>query len=221
MSDEGTTTTTGDEGTATEQEQQATEQEQKAPEQAQQESPEQTIARLQRELSSARGEASKGRVNAKEKAAQEREQQVVSNILKALGLNKDGEKEVSVDDLTTQLSAAQRETKQLRMREAVRAAAARDKTVDPDRILRDAEFLRALDALEPGDDDGLKKAIRATLEVAPWLAVQETAPKRSGNDTSGGTGESQLTKDQFKQMSGAERNELFNKNPDLYRSLRS
>lgn len=187
------------------------------------ETPEQTIARLQKELRETRGESVKQRLSAKDKAAQEAQQKLIGDVLAALGLDKDGNKATSAEELMAELERAKEETKQLRLREAVRSVATGDATVDPARLLRDAEFLASIKELDPSDTSGVKAAIEATLEAAPWLkVVQETqAPRRSGPDGAGSPGEGKLTKDEFAKMSGAERNKLFRERPDVYRSLNS
>lgn len=193
----------------------------KAPKAPEGETLEQQVARLTRELAAARGEAAKGRVTAKEKAANEREADVVGKVLSALGLNKDGEKVQTTDELLANLAGLQKTNRELQMREAVREATAGVKGADATRLLRDSVFLSEIAEIDPTDSATLKAKVTATLEAAPWLrveAVPET-PKRSGTDMSGGTGEGALTQEKFRQMSGAERNALYRTNPAEYQRM--
>lgn len=145
------------------------------------------IARLERELASTRDETAKKRITAKEQAANEREAETVQKVLAALGLNKDGEKVVNADELAAKLQAEQAKTKSLQMREAVRDAV--DDPAEAGRLLKHTDFLDAVQGLEPGDTEGIKKAVTATLTANPWLKSAPGAPGRSGTDMSGGTGE--------------------------------
>ena len=145
------------------------------------------IARLERELASTRDETAKKRITAKEQAANEREAETVKKVLAALGLNEDGEKVVNADELAAKLQAEQAKTKSLQMREAVRDAVA--DPAEAGRLLKHTDFLEAVKGLEPGDVEGIKKAVAATLTANPWLKSAPGAPGRSGTDMSGGTGE--------------------------------
>lgn len=145
------------------------------------------IARLERELASTRDETAKKRITAKEQAANEREAETVKKVLAALGLNEDGEKVVNADELAAKLQAEQAKTKSLQMREAVRDAV--DDPAEAGRLLKHTDFLDAVQGLEPGDTEGIKKAVTATLTANPWLKSAPGARGKSGTDMSGGTGE--------------------------------
>lgn len=182
-----------------------------------QETDSERVERLERELSAARREAAKDRVNAKKAAADTREQEVVKTILAALGLKEDGSKEVTVDTVTAELTKAQTELRELKLRETVRAAVKDVPGADADRLLTHAPFLETVRALEDGDANGLKTAIGDTLNVAPWLRVAP-AVTRSGSEP-GGSGEADVTAEQFAAMSNPEKNALFAKNPELFLKL--
>lgn len=191
------------------------------------ESLEEANARLTRELADVRREVSRSRVNAKTKAADERESEIVRAILGALGRDESGERQVSVEELTQQLQASQRETKDLRVREAVRTVAADVEGADASRLLESVSFRSAIAELEPDDADGILAAVNATLEASPWLKVSQddtagvksAQPKRSGTDVSGGSREGAITLEKFRAMSGPEKNALFQRDPNLYREL--
>lgn len=159
----------------------------KSKEPPRQETDAEKIARLERELASTRDETAKKRITAKEQAANEREAETVKKVLAALGLNEDGEKVVNADELAAKLQAEQAKTKSLQMREAVRDAV--DDPAEAGRLLKHTDFLEAVKGLEPGDVEGIKKAVAATLTANPWLKSAPGARGKSGTDMSGGTGE--------------------------------
>ena len=151
------------------------------------ETPEQKIARLEATLASVRDDSARKRLNAKEQAAADRESEVTNRILQALGLGKDGEKVVNADELLAKLTAEQAKNKSLQMREAVRDAVS-DAT-EAGRLLKNTDFLSAIEGLEPGDSTGIKKAVTDTLTANPWLKSAPGAQGKSGTDMSGGTGD--------------------------------
>lgn len=184
------------------------------------ETAEQKIARLERDLRSARQEAGKSRVNAKKTAAEERETEIVTKLLNVLGVTKTGEKKVTVSDLTAQLETAQAETRQLQLRDTIRTVAP-SVQADPDRLLRDSVFLASASEADPTDQAAIKQLISDSLGDAPWLKAAETrAPQgRSGNDPSGGAGGSSMTLDDFRKLDGHELNKLFQTDPDVFRKF--
>ena len=151
------------------------------------ETPEQKIARLEATLAGVRDDSAKKRLNAKEQAAADRESEVTNRILQALGLGKDGEKVVNADELLAKLTAEQAKNKSLQMREAVRDAVT-DAT-EAGRLLKNTDFLSAIEGLEPSDSTGIKKAVTDTLTANPWLKSAPGAQGKSGTDMSGGTGD--------------------------------
>ncbi|TXL91590.1 hypothetical protein [Streptomyces sp. IB2014 016-6] len=156
------------------------------------ESPEATIARLQKELKAANGESAKARTTAKKAAADEARTEIVQELGKALGLVKD-EKDTPPDPaaLTAkieQATAAHRET-------AVELAVYRGAGkygADPDALTDSRAFLNSIKGLDPSDE-GFGKAVSAAIKKAvednPKLKVGTQAPASSAGDFGGGTGD--------------------------------
>ncbi|MFJ1858747.1 hypothetical protein ACIOHA_15730 [Streptomyces anulatus] len=158
------------------------------------ESPEATIARLQKELKAANGESAKARTTAKKAAADEARTEIVQELGKALGLIKDDDKDATPPDpaaLTAkieQATAAHRET-------AVELAVYRGAGkygADPDALTDSRAFLNSIKGLDPSDD-GFSKAVSAAIKKAvednPKLKTGSQAPDRSAGDFNGGTGD--------------------------------
>ncbi|MFJ2183444.1 hypothetical protein ACIOJG_22765 [Streptomyces anulatus] len=158
------------------------------------ESPEATIARLQKELKAANGESAKARTTAKKAAADEARTEIVQELGKALGLIKDDDKDATPPDpaaLTAkieQATAAHRET-------AVELAVYRGAGkygADPDALTDSRAFLNSIKGLDPSDG-GFSKAVSAAIKKAvednPKLKTGSQAPDRSAGDFSGGTGD--------------------------------
>ena len=156
------------------------------------EDPAATIARLQKELKTANGEAAKARTGAKKAAADEARAEIVQELGKALGLIKD-DKDTPPDPaaLTArieQATAAHRET-------AVELAVYRGASkygADPDALTDSRAFLSSIKDLDPSDE-GFAKAVQAAIKKAvddnPKLKAASQAPARSSGDFSGGTGD--------------------------------
>lgn len=150
------------------------------------ETPEQTIARLTAELTSARQEAGKSRVNAKQAAAEEARQSLVQELGKALGLVKTDEP-VDPAKLTAQLTEQQATAAAAQVQLAVFKAAAKH-GADAESLLDSNSFLRSLDGLAPTDADKIDAAIKAAVDANPKLKTAPVAG-RSGAEFAGGTGE--------------------------------
>lgn len=151
------------------------------------ETPEQTIARLTAELTSARQEAGKSRVNAKQAAAEEARNSLVQELGKALGLVKAEGEQVDPAKLTAQLTEQQATAQAAQVQLAVFKRAATH-GADPEALLDSNSFLRTLDGLAPSDADKIDAAIKAAVEANPKLKAAQAAG-RSGAEFAGGTGE--------------------------------
>jgi hypothetical protein len=184
----------------------------------QQETPEQTIARLTREVESARKEAGKSRVNAKQAAADEARNATLSKVLEALGVKADGSKKVSLEDVQAEsakkdASLAQLAAENLVLRRAGALGA------DADKLLNWSPFTSAVGKLDPSSDDYQTQVDALITEQKasnPFLATQ--AVGKSGSEI-GGSGPQAITKERFDAMSGAEKNQLYITNPGLYQQL--
>ncbi|WP_394434517.1 hypothetical protein [Streptomyces sp. SGAir0957] len=155
------------------------------------EDPAATIARLQKDLKTANGEAAKARTSAKKAAADEARTEIVQELGKALGLIKD-DKDAPPDPaaLTAQIEKATAAHRSTALELAVYRGAAKA-GVDPDAITDSRAFMASITDLDPADD-GFAKAVTAAMKKAaednPKLKAASQAPARSSSDFSGGTG---------------------------------
>lgn len=153
------------------------------------ETPEQTIARLTTELTAARGEAGKTRVNAKQAAADEARTELAQQIGKALGLVKD-DTPVDPAKLTADLAAVGTENATLKTQNAALLAAV-TLGANPVALLDSNSFLKSLEGLAPTDSEKITAAINAAITSNP--ALKTTAPAapvvpKSGPEITGGPG---------------------------------
>ncbi len=156
------------------------------------ESPEATIARLQKELKAANSEAGKARTTAKKAAADEARTEIVQELGKALGLIKD-EKDTPPDPaaLTAKIEQATAAHRETAVELAVYRGAGKHRA-DPDALTDSRAFLNSIKGLDPADE-GFGKAVSAAIKKAvednPKLKVASTVPDRSAGDFGGGTGD--------------------------------
>ncbi|MFG3174931.1 hypothetical protein ACGFZC_07610 [[Kitasatospora] papulosa] len=156
------------------------------------ESPEATIARLQKELKAANGESAKARTTAKKAAADEARTEIVQELGKALGLIKD-EKDTPPDPaaLTARIEQATAAHRETAVELAVYRGAGKH-GADPDALTDSRAFLASIKGLDPSDD-GFGKAVSAAIKKAvednPKLKVGPSAPDSSAGDFGGGTGD--------------------------------
>jgi hypothetical protein len=217
MADENGSTEAGEQEQeqGVEQEQQGVEQPDKGD---QQETPEQTIARLTREVESARKEAGKQRVNAKQAAADEARNDTLSKVLAALGVEQDGSKKASLEDVQAEsakkdASLAQLAAENLVLRRAGALGA------DADKLLNWSPFTNAVGKLDPSADDYQTQVDQLITEQKtsnPFLATQ--AVGKSGSEI-GGSGQAAITKERFDAMSGEELNTLYRNDPATFKRL--
>ncbi|MFE1329751.1 hypothetical protein [Streptomyces microflavus] len=156
------------------------------------ESPEATIARLQKELKAANSEAGKARTTAKKAAADEARTEIVQELGKALGLIKD-EKDTPPDPaaLTAKIEQATAAHRETAVELAVYRGAGKH-GADPDALTDSRAFLNSIKGLDPSDE-GFGKAVSAAIKKAvednPKLKVGTPAPDSSAGDFGGGTGD--------------------------------
>ncbi|MEV8600450.1 hypothetical protein AB0465_11290 [Streptomyces griseoviridis] len=154
------------------------------------EDPAATIARLQKELKQANGDAAKARTTAKKTAADEARNEIVQELGKALGLIKD-DKDAPLDPaaLKAQVEAATAAHRSTALELAVYRGAGKA-GVDPDAITDSRQFMASIKDLDPSDE-GFAKAVQAAMKKAgednPKLKVV-TAPTRTTSDFNGGGG---------------------------------
>lgn len=141
---------------------------------------------VQKLIADARAEAGKARTTAKETAAQEARDE----LLKKLGLTKDGEPVRDADALAKELADKDSKLADLtREREAEKAA--RKHSGDVDAMLDSRAFKTSLDLLDPAADDFTKKVdalVEKTLKDNPKFKTAQAAGVSGGN-FAGGAGE--------------------------------
>lgn len=215
MADENGASEADEQEQGAEQEQQGVEQPDKGD---QQETPEQTIARLTREVESARKEAGKSRVNAKQAAADEARNATLSKVLEALGVKADGSKKVSLEDV--QAESAKKDSSIAKMAaENVVLRRAGALGADADKLLNWSPFTNAVGKLDPAADDYQTQVDQLITEQKtsnPFLATQ--AVGKSGSEI-GGSGPQAITKERFDAMSGEELNTLYRNDPATFKRL--
>lgn len=182
------------------------------------ETPEEALQRVTQELSAARAEAGKQRVNAKQKAAEDRENEVVNKLLNALGRKPDGSKKVTTDELTSEIEAERQHTSSLAAENTVLRVASQA-GADPDRLLNWQPFTSELRELDSGDEkygESVQALIKKYTGANPFLSAQAAA--KTGTEMGSGTA-SQVTKEQFDKMDGTQLAALAVANPTLYAQL--
>ena len=167
-------------------------------------------------INDTRKEAGDARIQAKDQAAEQARQQLANEIGKALGLVK-GDEKVDPEKLAADLQASQSETLQAKRELAVyRGASAAGG--DPDALLDSNSFLRSIESVDPTDTEKITAAIKEAVKNNSKLSMVPRAGSKSGGDV-GGSGERAINQEAFDKMSGAEKNQLFHSDPDLYRRL--
>lgn len=219
MADENGASEAGEQEQGAEQEQQGQAPDAQQPDKAdQQETAEQTIARLTREVESARKEAGKSRVNAKQAAADEARNATLSKVLEALGVKADGSKKVSLEDVQAESAKKDSSIAQMAAENVVlRRAGALG--ADADKLLNWSPFTSAVGKLDPGADDYQTQVDALITEQKasnPFLATQ--AVGKSGSEI-GGSGPQAITKERFDAMSGEELNTLYRNDPATFKRL--
>ncbi|MCI3240285.1 hypothetical protein [Streptomyces spinosisporus] len=154
------------------------------------EDPAATIARLQKELKAANGEAAKARTGAKKAAADEARAEIMKELGKVLGLVEDDDKTppdpAALKAQIESATAAHRET-------AVELAVYRGASkygADPDALTDSRAFLKSIADLDPTADGFAKKvdaAIKSAVADNPKLKAASQAPARNSGDFSGST----------------------------------
>ncbi|GAA3890532.1 hypothetical protein GCM10022243_64260 [Saccharothrix violaceirubra] len=116
------------------------------------------------------------------------QQGIVDKIAAALGIDKSGEAP-TVEQVTEQLTAAQREARERAVDLAVYRAAP-TAGADPDALLDSASFRRKVADLDPSAEkfgDQVAAAIAETVKAHPRLASAPAAAPRSGAEITGGS----------------------------------
>ncbi|MER6112420.1 hypothetical protein [Streptomyces hirsutus] len=134
--------------------------------------------KARKEILRLRREAAANRVKAKNGGTEQSEQ--LQKVLKALGLETDGD---NADQLNEKLTAAQADAKQRAVELAVYKAATKA-GADPDALLDSRAFLNAVSALDHTGDSFDRDVLREVREAAKSPKYR-TAPARSGGNFGG------------------------------------
>lgn len=142
-----------------------------------------TTEQLLEEVKKLRRENARERVNAKQKAAEQAQQEFAQKIGKALGLVQDGDDEntPTVDDLTQELE----NTRAAQRAQAIEFAAwkqSADLGVDPKALLNQRSFYERVKDLDPSSgsfDEDIKTAIETEKTEYPFIVTTPQTPGRS------------------------------------------
>lgn len=143
----------------------------------------------------------------------------VAAILKAAGIETDegtDPEQAAADDRKAR-ETAEADARAARVELAVHRAAP-GKNADATALLDSRAFQARVQDLDPTDSDALAAAIDKAVEDNPRLAATQAAA-RSSADFTGGNGDGAITPEKFRAMGMAERNALYQSDPDTYRRL--
>lgn len=170
---------------------------------------------LKREIHKLRQENAKDRTTAKQNAAAQAQDELIRKLGQALGLIKDEDEQLTAEQLTAQLTSEQEKRANAQREFAVYKAA--QGVADPDMLTDSRAFAKTISDIDPDDATAIRTAIEQFVKDHPQYAAQRASV--SGIEHPAGSGETEITVDQFKAMSGTQRNELFHKDPEQYRAL--
>ncbi len=147
----------------------------------------------------------------------------VNKVLEALGIKAgDNEDPVAAAESKATENATRAESAETERDQAKRELAiyrqAGKAGADTDLLLDSTSFLNATRDIAPDDVEGIEKAIKKALDDNPRFKAAQGAGQ-SAADFTGGTGERPIDQARFDAMNPAEKNDLFNTNPTLYRQL--
>ncbi|GII98381.1 hypothetical protein CLV28_0704 [Sediminihabitans luteus] len=144
----------------------------------------------------------------------------IKAALEALGIKPDGDDTDPVK--LAEKAAAERDaaTAQARAAQVELAVyrAASTANADATALLDSNSFLATVRDIDPTDSEAIVAAIKTATSTNPRLRATQ-AVGASSVDHAGGTGEGAITAEKFAAMTPADKNDLFRKNPTLYRQL--
>lgn len=173
------------------------------------------ITQLKDIIHKLRGENAKDRTEAKTRAAEQARTDLTQQIGRALGLITDDETPTP-EALTESLTKAQEDARTAQAQLAVYKAA--QGRADADALLDSQAFNRKIADLDLTDATAITKAIDDFTKENPRFKPAQVAGT-SAIEHPAGSGEGAITREQFRAMTGQQRNELHATNPDLYRTL--
>lgn len=181
--------------------------------------------RLETENAKLRKENASDRTTSRDQAAETARTELIASITKAMG--GDTGQAPTVEELTRSLTeqttktAASEALARDTQAELVVWQNATDLKVDAGALTDSRAFAAAIKDLDPTNAtfvEDVKTAAQEAAEKNPKLKSTQAAGK-SGTEISGGSGEGAVTPEQFKEMSGAERNDLARRDPTTYARL--
>lgn len=153
-------------------------------------------------------------------AAKKAETDLINKILAASGRTPEGDEQPDADKLAKDLAASNDSNRETKVELAVYRTAS-DHQGDPVALLDSRAFLAKVHDLDPSAEDfstAVGEAIKTAVADNPKLKSARAAGK-GGSEFTGGSGEGAITKEQFKNMNGAERNDLARRDPTTYDRL--
>lgn len=120
--------------------------------------------------------------NADASTAAAAEQAKLDKVLAALGLETGTGKTADVDAITTQLQAAQADSRARAVELAVLRAAGRN-GADGDALLDSRQFLQSLDGVDPNDATAITDAVKAAVTANPRYAAPGADTAGQGSST--------------------------------------
>ena len=139
---------------------------------------------------------------------------IIQALAKALGMD---ENKTTIEEVTAQYAAEKtgRETAQ-RLLDVYKAA---NGIADPDMLTDSKRFTDSLETINTSDRAALSDHIRQFVADNPRFAL--TQPNGSSTVDPSNTGAQTTTVEEFRKMTGQQRNALYQSNPDLYEQLRA
>lgn len=142
----------------------------------------------------------------------------IAAALEALGIKPDTEDPAeAAKQAAAERDAAAQTAKEASLHLAVYKAATKA-GADADALLDSNSFRSTIGQVDPSDAAAVKTAIEEAVKANPKFRLVQVAGA-SGANFNGGSGESAITQERFNAMGVAERTELFQTNPALYRTL--
>lgn len=162
------------------------------------------------------------KANAAAEAADQARQELAQKIGKAIGLVKDGDEQPADPAQLTQQLGQMADTNRDLATELAIWKNAKTAGANPQALTDSRSFMERVHKLDPTADDfpaKLAAAMKKAIDDNPQYREAGQAPARSGGEFTGGPGGDAVTPEQFKRMSIAQRQELFQRDPTLYRKL--
>ena len=143
----------------------------------------------------------------------------IDAALAALGLKPDADTDPVklAEQAAAERDAAAQTAKEASLHLAVYKAATKA-GADADALLDSNSFRSTIGQVDPADAAAVQTAIEEAVKANPKFRLVQVAGA-SGANFNGGSGESAITQERFNAMGVAERTELFQTNPALYRTL--